>query len=155
MIGMPEFEAMKRRPLIVNTARGGPVDGGQVDLMCKQATNAIPQIEGKKVSVYAVTSLQRLPLAVPKDTPTLTEAGLPGFNVQVWHDLYAPRGTPPAVLAKLSAALKDPELIKRETALGLTVVNDERLEPAGHRKFLDAEMVRWSKVIKDAGEYAD
>jgi tripartite-type tricarboxylate transporter receptor subunit TctC len=108
--------------------------GGQVDLMCEQATNAVPQIEGKKVKV--------------KD-----------FNVQVWHGLYAPRGTPPAVLAKLNAALrtalKDPDLVKRQEALGLSVITDARLDPAGHKKFVEAEMTRGSKVIKDAGEYAD
>jgi tripartite-type tricarboxylate transporter receptor subunit TctC len=133
--------------------------GGQVDLMCEQATNAVPQIEGKKVKVYGVTSRQRLQLPALKDVPTLSEAGLKDFNVQVWHGLYAPKGTPPAVLAKINAALraalKDPELVKREEALGLAVVKDDRLEPAGHRKFVEAEMARWSKVIKDAGEYAD
>ena len=133
--------------------------GGQVDLMCEQATNAVPMIEGKKVKVYGITSLQRLSLPALKDTPTLAEAGLKDFNVQVWHGLYAPRGTPPAVLAKINAALrvalKDPELIKREEALGLTVVNDERLEPAAHRKFVEVEKVRWAQVIKEAGEYAD
>lgn len=133
--------------------------GGQVDLMCEQATNAVPQIKSGKVKVYGITSLQRLALPALKDTPTLSEAGLKNFNVQVWHGLYAPHGTPPAVLAKLNAALrialKNPELIKREEALGLTVVTDDRLSPAGHRKFLEAEMVRWSKVIKAAGQYAD
>lgn len=133
--------------------------GGQVDVMCEQAVNAVPQIEGKKVKAYGVTSLQRLPLPALRDAPTLSEAGLKDFNVQVWHGLYAPKGTPPAVLAKINAALraalKDPELIKREEALGLTIVNDDRLDPAGHKKFLVAETVRWSKVIKDAGEYAD
>lgn len=133
--------------------------GGQVDLMCEQATNAVPQIEGKKVQVYGITSLQRLPLPSLKDTPTLAEAGLKDFNVQVWHGLYAPKGTPPAVLAKLNAALrvalKDPELIKREEALGLTVVSDDRVAPEGHKKYLEAEKARWSKVIKDAGAYAD
>jgi len=133
--------------------------GGQVDVMCEQAVNAVPQIEGKKVKVYGITSLQRLPLPTLKDTPTLSESGLKDFNVQVWHGLYAPKGTPPAVLTKLNAALrtalKDPELIKREEALGLTVVTDDRLDPAGHKKFLIAETTRWSKVIKDAGEYAD
>jgi tripartite-type tricarboxylate transporter receptor subunit TctC len=132
---------------------------GQVDLMCEQATNAVPQIEGKKVKAYGVTGLQRLPLPALKDTPTLSEAGLKDFNVQVWHGIYAPRGTPFAVLEKLNAALrvalKDPELIKREEALGLTVVTDDRLSQAGHRKFVEAEKARWAKVIKDAGEYAD
>lgn len=133
--------------------------GGQVDLMCEQATNAVPQIEGKKVKVYGVSSLQRLQIPALKDVPTLSEAGLKDFNVQVWHGLYAPRGTPPAVLARLNGALrvalKDPELVKRQEALGLTVVKDDRLDPAGHKKFVEAEKVRWSKVIKDAGEYAD
>ena len=133
--------------------------GGQVDVMCEQAVNAVPQIEGRKVKAYGITSLQRLPLPALKDTPTLSEAGLKDFNVQVWHGLYAPKGTPPAVLARINAALraalKDPELIKREEALGLAIVNDDRLDPAGHRKFLVAETARWSKVIKDAGEYAD
>lgn len=133
--------------------------GGQVDLMCEQATNAVPQIEGKKVKVFGVTSMQRLQIPALKDVPTLSEAGLKDFNVQVWHGLYAPRGTPAEVLAKLNAALrtalKDPELIKREEALGLAVVKDGRLNPEGHRKFVEAEKARWLKVIKDAGEYAD
>jgi tripartite-type tricarboxylate transporter receptor subunit TctC len=51
--------------------------------------------------------------------------------------------------------LKDPELIKREEALGLTVASDDRVDPAGHRRFVEAEKARWSKVIKEAGEYAD
>ena len=133
--------------------------GGQVDLMCEQATNAVPQIEGKKVKVFGVTSLQRAQIPALKDAPTLAEAGLKDFNVQVWHGLYAPHGTPPAVLAKLNAALraalKDPDLVKRQEALGLSVVSDGRLDPAGHKKFVEAEIARWSKVIKDAGEYAD
>ncbi|CAN7320371.1 tripartite tricarboxylate transporter substrate-binding protein [Variovorax paradoxus] len=133
--------------------------GGQVDLMCEQAVNAVPQIEGKKVKSYGITSLQRLSLPALKDTSTLSESGLKDFNVQVWHGLYAPKGTPAPVLAKLNsallAALKDPELIKREEALGLTVVTDERLDPVNHRKFVEAEKNRWAKVIKEAGEYAD
>jgi len=133
--------------------------GGQVNIMCEQATNAVPQIEAGKVKVFGVTSLRRLAIPALKDAPTLAEAGLKDFNVQVWHGLYAPKGTPAPVLAKLNAALraalKDPELIKREEALGLTVISDERLDPAGHRKFVEAEKQRWAKVIKEAGEYAD
>ena len=133
--------------------------GGQVDIMCEQATNAVPQIEGKKVKAFAQTGAQRLSVPALKDVPTVAEAGLPNFNVQVWHAVYAPKGTPPAVLAKLNAglraALKDPELVKRQEALGLTIVTGNRLEPAGHRKFLEEEAARWGKVIKDAGDYAD
>jgi tripartite-type tricarboxylate transporter receptor subunit TctC len=133
--------------------------GGQVDLMCEQATNAVPQIEARKVKVYGVSSARRLSIPSLQAVPTLAESGLKDFNVSVWHSIYAPRGTPPAVLAKLNAAvrvaLKDPELIKRQEALGLTIVNDGRLDPAGHKKFVETEMARWSKVIKDAGQYAD
>ncbi len=133
--------------------------GGQVDLMCEQATNAVPQIEAKKVKVYGVTSSQRMALPVLAQVPTLAEAGLPGFEMSVWHGVYAPKGTPPAVLAKLNAAiraaLKDPELIKREEALGVRVVTDSRLEPAEHRKYVESEMNRWSRIIKDSGETAD
>ena len=133
--------------------------GGQVDLMCEQATNAVPQIEGQKVKTFAQTGQHRLSLPVLKNVPTLAESGVPNFNVQVWHGLHAPKGTSPAVLAKLNAALraalKDPELIKRQEALGLSVVSDSRLDSAGHRKFVEAEIQRWGKVIRESGEYAD
>ena len=130
--------------------------GGQVDLMCEQATNSTPQIESKKVKAFGVTSAQRM-TTVPAlaSLPTLAESGLPGFDFSVWHGLYAPRGTPPAVLEKINAALrsalKDPELIKRQEALGITVVSDGRLAPAEHRKFFESEVGRWTKAIKDAG----
>ncbi|NMM75334.1 hypothetical protein B2J88_15815 [Rhodococcus sp. SRB_17] len=133
--------------------------GGQVDLMCEQATNAVPQIEAKKVKVYGVTSNQRMTLPGLAQVPTLAEAGLTGFEMSVWHGVYAPKGTPPAVLAKLNtairAALKDPELIKREEALGVRVVTDSRLDPAEHKKYVESEMNRWSKIIKDSGVTAD
>lgn len=133
--------------------------GGQVDLMCEQATNAVPQIEAKKVKVFGVSSTERLALPLLAPVPTLSEAGLAGFNVTVWHGLYAPRGTPAAVLVRLNAALrvalKDPELIKRQEALGIRIVTDARLEPVGHKKFVEAEMTRWAKIIKDSGETAE
>ncbi|MGO4811492.1 tripartite tricarboxylate transporter substrate-binding protein [Cupriavidus sp. 2MCAB6] len=129
--------------------------GGQVDLMCEQATNSTPQIEAKKVKAYGVSSLQRSTVPALASIPTLSESGLPGFNFTVWHGLYAPHGTPPAVLNKINAALrtalKDPALIKREEGLGITVISDARLSPSGHKKFFDSEANRWSKIIKDAG----
>lgn len=130
--------------------------GGQVDLICEQATNAVTQIEAQKVKSYGVTSTQRLKLPSMAAVPTLAESGLTGFNVTVWHGLYAPRNTPPEIIAKLNtalrAALKNPELIQREEALGLTIINDERLDPAGHKKYVMDEMARWSKVISDSGQ---
>lgn len=111
------------------------------------------------IKVFGVTSLKRLALPALRDTPTLTEAGLEAFDVQVWHGLYAPKGTPAPIISRLNTALREalrnPDLIKRQEALGLTVVTDARLEPAGHRTFLAAEMERWGKLIRDAGVYAD
>lgn len=133
--------------------------GGQVDLMCEQAINAVPQIEGRKVKAYAVTSTQRLALPALAAVPTLSESGLSGFSVTVWHGLYAPKNTPPAVLGRLNAALraalKDADLIKRQEALGATVITDNRVEPEAHKRFVEAEMNRWSAVIKASGQYAD
>jgi tripartite-type tricarboxylate transporter receptor subunit TctC len=129
--------------------------GGTVDVMCEQATNSTPQIEANKVKAYGVTSAQRMKVPALASLPTLAESGLPGFNFTVWHGLYAPRGTPPEVVEKLNAALraalKDPELIKRQEALGITVVTDGRLAPAEHKKFFESEVSRWTKTIKDAG----
>ncbi len=133
--------------------------GGQIDLMCDQTTNTTSQIEGKKVKAFAVTTNKRLTTPALKDLPTMQEAGLKGFEVTIWHGLYAPKGTPPDILAKLNgalkAALKDPEFIKKQEGLGAVVVTDKRVEPAEHKKFVAAEIAKWSPVIKAAGVYAD
>jgi tripartite-type tricarboxylate transporter receptor subunit TctC len=133
--------------------------GGQVDIMCDQTTNTTGQIESGKVKAYAVTTSQRLTTPTLKNLPTLDEAGLKGFNVSIWHGLYAPKGTPKAVTDKINtamrAALKDPEFIKREEALGAVIVTDARLDGANHKKFVEAEINKWGPVIKAAGQYAD
>lgn len=73
----------------------------------------------------------------------------------MWHGVFAPRGTPPAVVQQLNAALRtalqDPELVRREEALGITMVDDQRLSPAGHRQYVAAEVARWAQVFKEAG----
>jgi tripartite-type tricarboxylate transporter receptor subunit TctC len=133
--------------------------GGQVDLMCDQTTNTTSHIESKAVKAYAVTTPKRLATPALKQLPTLDELGLKGFNVSIWHGLYAPKGTPQAALDKVNAALrvalKDPDFIKREEALGAVVVTDNRVEPAQHRKFVEAEIAKWGPIIKAAGVYAD
>ena len=80
--------------------------GGQIDLLCDQTTNTSVQIEAKKVNAYGVTTAKRLTTPALKDIPTLQEDGLKGFEVTIWHGLYAPKGTPADVLAKLNTALK-------------------------------------------------
>lgn len=133
--------------------------GGTIDLMCDQTTNTSSQIEANKVKAYGVTTLEKLKSPALKDLPTLDSSGLKDFNVTVWHGMYAPKGTPPEVLAKLNAALKaavkDPEFIRKQEGLGAVVVADNRVEPAEHKKFVAKEIDSWGKVIKAAGQFAD
>jgi tripartite-type tricarboxylate transporter receptor subunit TctC len=133
--------------------------GGQVDIMCDQTTNTTSQIAAHAVKAYAVTTSKRLTTPALKDLPTLDESGLKGFNVSIWHGLYAPKGTPKAVTDKLNAALrvalKDPDFIKREEALGAVVMTDSRLSGEEHKKFVASEIAKWGPIIKAAGEYAD
>jgi tripartite-type tricarboxylate transporter receptor subunit TctC len=133
--------------------------GGQVDIMCDQTTNTTGQIEAGKVKAYAVTTTQRVNTPALAKLPTLEESGLKGFNVSIWHALYAPKGTPKAVVDKLNAALnaavKNADFIKRQEALGAVVVTDQRLSGAEHKKFVEAEINKWAPVIKAAGQYAD
>jgi len=133
--------------------------GGQVDLMCDQTTNTTGQIESGRVKAFGVTSSKRLATPALKNLPTLDEAGVKGFNVNIWHGLYAPKGTPKAVVDKLNtalrAALKDADFIKREEALGAVVITDARLGGAEHKKFVESEIAKWGPIIKAAGQYAD
>ena len=133
--------------------------GGQVDIMCDQTTNTSAQIEGGKVKGYAVTSSKRLTTPALAKLPTLDESGMKGFNVGIWHGMYAPKGTPKAVVDQVNAALRkslaDPEFIKRQEALGAVVITDARLGQAEHKKFVEAEINKWGPVIKAAGQYAD
>ncbi len=133
--------------------------GGQVDIMCDQTTNTTGVIEGGKVKAYAVTTPKRLTTPALAKLPTLDESGLKGFNVAIWHGLYAPKGTPKAVLDKintaLKTALKDADFIKRQEALGAVVVSDNRVNSADHKKFVEGEIAKWGPAIKAAGQYAD
>ena len=133
--------------------------GGQVDIMCDQTTNTTGQIEAGKVKAYAVMSTKRLGSGPLAKLPTADESGVKGFNLTVWHGLYAPKGTPKAVVDKINTALrtalKDADFRKRQEALGAVIVSDARLAPAEHKKFVEAEINKLSPVIKAAGIYAD
>jgi len=133
--------------------------GGQVDVMCDQTTNTTSQIEGKKVKAFAVTTSKRLTAPALKDLPTLQESGVKDFEVTIWHGLYAPKGTPAAIQTRLNtamkAALKDADFMKKQEGLGAVIVTDRRMEPAEHKRFVTAEIAKWSPVIKSAGQYAD
>jgi tripartite-type tricarboxylate transporter receptor subunit TctC len=134
--------------------------GGQVDLMCDQTTNTTTQIEAGRVKAFAVTTPTRLSShKVLKDYPTLDEMGLRGFNLTIWHGLYAPKGTPAPILKQLNdamkLALKDPDFIKKQEGLGAVVVTDARMEPAGHKAFVAAEIAKLKPAIEAAGKFAD
>ena len=137
--------------------------GKQVDFSCDQTTNTTGQIQAnaadpaKGVKVYAVTSARRV--ATLPNVPTLQELGLKGFEVGVWHGVYAPKGTPKEVIDKLVAAVqaaaKDPEFTKRMADLGATVYGADKMNPAAHAAQLKAEIDKWGPIIKRAGAYAD
>ncbi len=133
--------------------------GGQIDLMCDQTTNTTQQIEGKKVQAYAVTTAKPLTTPALKNLPTLESVGLANFEVSIWHGLYAPKGTPADVQTKLNtalkAALKDPDFHKKQEALGAVLITDKRVDSADHKKFVAAEIAKWTPIIKAAGVYAD
>jgi tripartite-type tricarboxylate transporter receptor subunit TctC len=163
LCGLLFMNALKMEMTTVPYKGTGPamtdLIGGQVDLMCDQTTNTTGQIDAKKVKAYAVTTTKRLTTPALKDLPTLQEAGLKGFEVTIWHGLYAPKRTPPDALKKINAALKaamkDPDFIKKQEGLGAVLVTDKRIEPAEHKKFVAAEIAKWGPIIKAAGVYAD
>ena len=93
------------------------------------------------------------------DTPTLDEAGLPGFELNIWYGLYAPKGTPKPVIDKLSAtlqeALKDDKLKARFAQFGAEPVSSDKAQPEPLRAHVKAEIDKWGPIIKDAGVYAE
>jgi len=131
--------------------------GGQVDLLCDQTTQTIPQIKAGKVKFYGVTTKQRI-AALP-DAPTLDEQGLKDFEVVVWHGVYAPKGTPREALDRLNealrAALKDPFVAAKFADLGAQIVPESKQTPAGLRDWLRSEIDKWGPIIRQAGVYAD
>ncbi|MEZ7848467.1 MAG: tripartite tricarboxylate transporter substrate-binding protein [Polaromonas sp.] len=153
-------EAMTTIPFSGTAPAMNALVGGQVDIMCDQTTNTTGQIEAGRVKAYAVTTAKSLSSnRLLKDYPSLQEAGLKGFELTIWHGLYAPKGTPPAVLTQinnaLKIALKDPDFIKKQEALGAVIVADKRVEPAAHKAFVAAETAKLKPLIVAAGKFAD
>ena len=131
--------------------------GGQVDLLCDQTTQTVPMIKDGRVKVFGVTTLKRL--AVLPDVPTLDEQGLKGFEVKVWHGMYAPKGTHAPVLDKINvalrAAMQDPMVKQRLADLSSDVPSADKITPIGLKTHLEAEIIKWGPVIQKAGIYAD
>jgi len=131
--------------------------GGQVDILCDQTTNTTLYIKAGRVKAFGTTSKTRLDSL--KELPTLAEAGVPGFEVVVWHGIYAPKGTPKPIIDKLTAALQagiqDPVFVQRMSDLGAQVVSRDQATPESLRDRLRAEIDRWTPIIRKAEVYAD
>jgi tripartite-type tricarboxylate transporter receptor subunit TctC len=131
--------------------------GGQVDILCDQTTQTVPQIKAGTVKLYGVTTKNRV--KVLPNAPTLSEQGLKDFEVVVWHGIYAPKGTPKAVVDRMNGAvrtaLKDPDVIKRMDDLGAEIVPDASNTPEALQAWLKSEIDKWGPVIKAGGKFAD
>jgi tripartite-type tricarboxylate transporter receptor subunit TctC len=127
--------------------------GGQVDYMCDQIVNAVPQINGGTIKSYAIGTAERNP-ALP-NLPTTKEAGLPEFQVSAWNALFAPKGTPKPILDKLNAAvvaaLDDETVRKRLLELGSDIPTKDKRTPQALAQLVKSEIDRWTPVIKAAG----
>jgi len=126
---------------------------GRIDFMVDQASNSLPQVRAGKINVYAVTSKTRLSAA--REIPTVDEAGLPGLYVSVWFAIWAPKGTPHAVVSKINAAmvssLADPETRQKLAELGQEIAPREQQTPEALGTFHKAEAAKWWPLVKAAG----
>ena len=126
--------------------------GGQVDYMCDQIVNAVPQINGGTIKAYAVATPARNP-SLP-DVPTTTEAGLPAFQAQAWNAIFAPKGTPAPIIEKLNAAaakaLDDENVRKRLLDLGSVIPGPADRTPAALAALVKSEIAKWTPVLKPA-----
>jgi len=127
--------------------------GGQIDFTCDLAANALPQLRSGNIKAYAVMAKTRW-FAAP-DVPTTDEAGLPGFYFSFWHALWAPKGTPPEIIAKVNAAavnaMSDPAVRQRITDLGMEIPPREQQTPAALSTFQRSEIEKRWPIIKAAG----
>jgi tripartite-type tricarboxylate transporter receptor subunit TctC len=161
LCGMLLMEAIDTQITTVPYQGTGPaltdLIGGQVDIMCDQTTNTTGQILGGEIKAYAVTAEERLP-NLP-DLPTTAEAGLGDFQLRIWHGLYVPAGTDPAIVSKLTsalqAALQDQSVKDRFAELGTTVVSQDRATPEAHTEMLSSQIELWAPIIKEAGVSAN
>ena len=133
------------------------LQGGQVELLCDQVTTTLQPIQSARVKPYGSTTRERLP-SLP-ELPTLSEQGLEGLEVTVWHGIYAPKNLPRPVTEKLVKALQDgladPAFRDSMQKLGALPVSKEKATPEGLGKHLNQEIARWSPVIRKAEAFID
>lgn len=149
------------KPQIIHYRGAAPamadVMAGHIDVSFDQAASSLPLVRSGRVRAYAVTQKTRLKAA--PEIPTTDEAGLPGFYMTVWHGIWAPKGVPAAVVAKLSAAivdsLADPAVQKRLADLGQEIPPPSQQTPEGLGAHHKAEIEKWWPLIKAAGIKAE
>jgi len=131
--------------------------GGQVDFMCDQTTNTVPQIKSGNVKAYGVTTASRL--ASMPDLPTLDEQGLKGFDLVVWNGLFGPKGMPKPAVEKLVAALQtavqSAAFRARLADLGAEPVPLSKANPGSLGNLLKSEVDKWGPIIRKTGTFAD
>jgi tripartite-type tricarboxylate transporter receptor subunit TctC len=124
--------------------------GGQVDYMCDQIVNLVEQVKGGAIKAYAIATPERSP-ALP-NVPTTKEAGLPDYQVSAWNALFAPKGIPQDVAAKLNAtlvaALDDANTRKRLLELGSVIPDKAGRSPQALQKLVESEVARWNPILK-------
>jgi tripartite-type tricarboxylate transporter receptor subunit TctC len=125
---------------------------GQIDVIVDQASNSLAQVKAGKIRAYAVTADKRL--AAAPDIPTVDEAGLPGFHVELWSGIWVPKGTPKDIVGKLNAAvmdaLADPAVRKRMAEAGLDIPPRDKQTPEGLAAYQQSEVKKWWPMIKAA-----
>jgi tripartite-type tricarboxylate transporter receptor subunit TctC len=128
--------------------------GGQVDYMCDQVVNLVEQIKGGSIKAYAIATAERSP-ALP-DVPTTKEAGLPDYQVSAWNALFAPKGMPKDIMAKLNdtlvKALDDEATRKRLLELGSVIPDKAGRSPQALQKLVETEVARWTPILKTAAK---
>jgi tripartite-type tricarboxylate transporter receptor subunit TctC len=130
--------------------------GGQVDYMCDQIVNLVEQVKGGAIKAYAIATPERSP-ALP-NVPTTKEAGLPEYQVSAWNALFAPKGIPQDVAAKLNdtlvKALDDEATRKRLLELGSVIPDKAGRSPQALQKLVESEVARWTPILKSAQQEA-
>ena len=130
---------------------------GNVDLICDQPVATGPHIKSGALKAYAMATKERIP-TMP-EVPTFAESGMPGFELAVWHGIYAPKGTSVLKIQRLNtalrSALRDPAVVRRFTDMGVTIPTADRLQPQILSAHTTTEINRWASVIKAAGVKAE